>query len=190
MRRAVQTLTACLALLAAAPLLSGCGVEARTETEGPAVQRTAETGIELSGGWAKAAKAGGMTGVFGTLENRGDHDLVIDGSAAGALESDAAQTIELHEVTSDGVMQPIPGEVRIPRGGSFELAPGANHIMLMDLRSELLAGDDVRFTLRFADGTEATFTVPVKDYAGANERYAGDESHDGPDASDDEHGGH
>ena len=188
MRRAVYTLTASLALLTAAPLLSGCGTEARQDAGGTSAQRAAEDRVALAGGWAKAAKSDGMTGVFGTLENRSERDLVI-ADPAGSVESDAAQTVELHEVTQDGLMRPIPGEVRIPAGGSFELAPGADHIMLMGLRRDLLAGEDVRVTIRFADGTKAAFTVPVKAYAGANERYTGDDPHDS-DHSDDEHGGH
>lgn len=137
--------------------------------------------VELTEGWAKSAAAGGMTGVFGTLTNGTDSDLVIT-----RVESSAAGMIELHEVTPDGVMQAIAGDVVVPAHGSFELAPGANHIMLMDLTKGLLAGDEVTFTLHLAasDGTisSAEFTVLVKDYAGANENYGdldhGAEPHD------------
>ena len=79
--------------------------------------------------------------------------------------------IELHEVTADGIMQPIAGDVVVPAHGTFELMPGANHIMLMDLRKDLLAGDEVKFTLHLASSDGSTFsvdlTVLVKDYAGA-----------------------
>jgi len=55
---------------------------------------------------------------------------------------------------------------------SFELAPGANHIMLIGLTRPLLAGDEVSVTLTFSDGTEVALTAMVKDYTGANEEYA------------------
>lgn len=186
-----SALTAALALALAAPLLSGCSDAARPQTgSGSAEQHAAEhsgEAVRLTDGWAKSADAGGMTGVFGTLENRGDEDLTITG-----VESDAAEHVELHEVTTSGVMQPFSGEARIPAGGDFELAPGANHVMLMGLTRELLAGDEVRFTVRFSDDTSAEFAALVKDYSGANENYGGE--HDGAgadmDAGHDEHDSH
>lgn len=70
----------------------------------------------------------------------------------------------------------MEGGFVIPAGGEFALAPGANHIMLMDLQSPLLAGDETTFTLTFSDDSTYEFTAPVKDYSGANENYdEGDE---------------
>lgn len=169
MRAAVTTLAAALALVATVPLLSGCGAAARPESEVAAVPVLVE-------GWAKAAEAGEMSGVFGTLENPGTEDLVI-----ASVTSEQAEMAELHEITSAGVMQEIAGDVRLPARGSIEFAPGADHIMLMGLSEDLLPGDDVELTIRFSDGTESQVSVPVKDYAGANENYdsgAGDAEHD------------
>lgn len=156
-RRSIAALAAVLVVLAA-PLLSGCSSSSSGSTTGAS--------LTLSDGWAKSAEIGGMTGVFGTLTNDGAHDLVIEG-----VDSDAAGMVELHEVTADGVMQEIAGDVVIPAGGTFELAPGANHIMLMNLSRELLAGEEVEITLALSDGSRATFVVLVKDFAGANEEY-------------------
>lgn len=143
-------------------------------------------------GWAKSAASGGMTGVFGTLTNESDEDLEITG-----VESNDAGMIELHEVTPDGVMQPISGKVVVPAQGTFELAPGANHIMLMNLKRDLLAGDEVTFTLHLkaSDGSTSsvTLTVLVKDYAGANENYggeAGDSAEHDTSHEPDSHGSH
>lgn len=188
MKRRITALAAAALLAATAPLLSACATppvgtpEMATEAGEPA-----EAGLMLGEGWAKAGEAGGMTGVFGTLMNGSRHDIVITG-----VESDAAGMIELHEVTAEGVMQEIEGEVVVPAGGSFELAPGANHIMLMDLTGALLAGDEVSFTIRYtSDGVESSedFTVLVKDYAGANESYDdGEHGSGGHDSG--EHEGH
>ncbi|CAG7598262.1 copper chaperone PCu(A)C [Leucobacter soli] len=155
------------------------GAEAGTGANGGTTDETS-SGVELLDGWAKSAPSGGMTGLFGVLENRGDHDLVI-----ASAESPDAGSVELHEVTADGVMQEIAEPVTIPAGGSFELAPGANHLMLLDLQRDLLAGDETTVTLRFSDGTEVELTALVKDYAGANEEY-GDDSHG--DGHDHDHG--
>lgn len=165
-RRLAAALTAAMLALTA-PLLSGCAQNLVLEQQ-----------LFFEGGWVKSAEAGGMTGVFGTLQNGGDDDLTIE-----SAESDAAETVELHEITAAGVMQQIDGEVVIPAKGSYELAPGANHIMLMGLTNDLKAGDSVTVTLHLSDGSSQLLIALVKDYAGANEEYHGSEAHD-------EHAGH
>lgn len=164
MKRAVHSLVTALALAAIAPLLSGCsGVPAGTTGGGP---------VALAEGWAKSAAAGGMTGVFGTLTNHGTAPLSITG-----IESDAAGEAELHEVTAEGVMQEKAGGATLAPGEPFELSPGRDHVMLMGLGHDLLPGDDVTFALRFSDGSTQSYTVPVKDYAGANESYEHGDGH-------------
>lgn len=190
MRKLTTLLTAAL-ITVPALLLTACS-PATQQAEIPA-SADVSTAITLTDGWAKSAELGGMTGLFGTLENSGEEDLTIV-----SVESADAGMIELHEVTADGIMQEIAGDVVIPAHGSFELAPGANHIMLMDLTKNLLAGDEVTLTLTVAtnDGDTASieFTVFVKDYAGANESYD-ESSHDADtshsdDESADAHGSH
>lgn len=193
--RTFTTALAALALAAAAPLLTGCTANtaepAKTIEQTSAALEQAEQTVTITDGWAKAGEKDGMTGVFGTIENHGEADLTITG-----LASDQAGSIELHEVV-DGVMQKIEGEVTIPAGGSIELAPGQDHIMLMQLNDDLLAGDDVAFQLTFDDGSTADLTVLVKDYSGAQEDYADveggtDHDHEGSDHSsmDDEEASH
>lgn len=187
-RMAVLLVAAVAAAALAALSLAGCS--ATTGGAGAptaAAEDAADTGaVSLDGGWAKSAEAGGMTAVFGTLENAGSADLTIAG-----VESDAAEMVQLHEITADGAMREIEGDVVIPADGSLELSPGGNHIMLMGLSRALQAGDEVSVTLRFDDGTSREFTVLVKDYAGANEEYAGDaERGDHDDAEHEEHAGH
>jgi hypothetical protein len=43
--------------------------------------------------------------------------------------------------------------------------------MLLDLRCELRAGDELELVLHFEDGAEQTLTAAVRDYAGAQEEY-------------------
>jgi periplasmic copper chaperone A len=122
--------------------------------------------------WAKAGPAGGMTGVFGTLVNEGDAPVVLTGAAAEGV----AGAVELHETvldpeTGSTVMQRMHDPVGIAPGESYALEPGSDHIMLLDLRCELRAGDDLELVLRFEDGAEQTVTAAVRDYAGAQEEY-------------------
>jgi copper(I)-binding protein len=142
--------------------------------------------------WAKAGPAGGMTGVFGTLVNEGDAPAVLTGASAEGV----AGAVELHETvldpeTGSTVMQRMQDPVAIAPGESYALEPGADHLMLLDLRCGLRAGDDLELVLRFEDGTQQTVTAAVRDYAGAREEYApghGGDQDAGEDAGDG--GGH
>ncbi|CAL9553328.1 hypothetical protein SUDANB121_04499 [Nocardiopsis dassonvillei] len=123
--------------------------------------------------WVKAATVeDGMTGVFGEVANGSDAEVVIV-----AAEHPAAGLVELHEVVTDGadsVMREIDGGFPVPAQGTRSLAPGGDHIMLMDLAEDLEPGDEVTVTVEFADGSTSEFTAPVKEYSGANEEYDGE----------------
>ena len=173
-RRAAIGLAIAASALTASLALAGC-------TSAPSSSATKEVAgqqggsVTVSGAWAKAtdpADTSGhaMSGVFGTLENHGDEDLVIE-----SVSSDVAGIVELHEVVG-GVMRAIAGDVTIPAGGSLLLEPGANHIMLMELREGLAPGDEVDIELSLSDGSVAAFTALVKETSGANESY-GDLAH-------------
>ncbi|MEX5234481.1 copper chaperone PCu(A)C [Kocuria arenosa] len=139
--------------------------------------------------WAKAGSAGGMTGVFATLVNEGDATVVLTGASAEGV----AGAVELHETVLDPetgttVMQRMQGPVGIAPGESYALEPGADHIMLLDLRCGLRAGDELELVLRFEDGAEQRLTAAVRDYAGAQEEY--DPGHSQGDRQGDSGGGH
>ncbi|MBL3698437.1 copper chaperone PCu(A)C [Leucobacter luti] len=180
------------AALAAGLLLTGCSTTpATSDTNGAAQETSAATAassFEIVDGWAKAGD--GMTGVFGSLTNSGDSDLTLT-----SVASPAAAMVELHETVVSGgssVMREVDGGFVIPAGGSFELEPGGNHIMFMDLPKPLLAGDEVELTLTFDDGSTVETSVLVKDYDGAQENYEDIEDSDGGshgDMSSDEHAG-
>ena len=125
--------------------------------------------VTMTDQWVKAAP-GGMTGVFGTLTNSGGHEVSVVSAT-----SPAAGRTELHEVVGNpgesSTMRPKEGGFAIPAGGTHVLAPGADHLMLMDLKGPLRAGADVEVTLTFDDGTTLPFTAQVRDFAGAQEKY-------------------
>lgn len=165
------------ALLAVSMLaLSGCAAESA-----PAEIRSAPAGevVTIEDAWVKSADEG-MSAAFGTLENSGDTDVTVV-----SVTSEASSMLELHETVENEagemVMREIEGGFIIPAGGDFELEPGANHIMLMDLASPLQAGDEATFTLTFSDDSTYEFTAPVKDYSGANENYEESDEHEGMD---------
>ena len=126
-------------------------------------------GLALVDPWVKAAEEG-MTSAFGTLANDTGRDLQLI-----AASTPSAGMVELHETASDGSggmsMQEKEGGFPVPDGGELVLAPGGDHLMLMDLPAPLQPGDEVELTLQCEDGTELTVTATVKDFAGAQEHY-------------------
>jgi periplasmic copper chaperone A len=92
-----------------------------------------------------------------------------------AGSSPAAGRVEVHEVAADGTggksMRPKAGGVSIPAGGTHDLVPGGDHLMLMDLVEPLRPGADVTLTVEFEDGSTLPVTAQVRDFAGAGEEY-------------------
>jgi copper(I)-binding protein len=162
-----------IAVAAAVLMLALSGCAGATETPAATAEaKTAADTLTMTDAWVKASESG-MTGAFGLLDNSGTDDVTIV-----SAETTAANMIELHETVAndagDMVMQEKQGGFVVPAGGSIELAPGANHIMLMGLTGPLAAGEETTFTLTLDDGSRFEFTAPVKDYTGANETYEGD----------------
>jgi copper(I)-binding protein len=156
--------------LALAGVASGCSQSGDTAATG-AVAATQADHVTVSDAWVKSAPSG-MTAVFGTLVNDGDAEARLE-SVTTAL----AAKVELHETVSDGAggmtMRPKEGGFRIPAGTSHELAPGGDHLMLMGLTGPADAGAEVELVLHFADGSTRAATALVKDFTGADEKYAG-----------------
>lgn len=125
--------------------------------------------VTLTDAWIKAANSG-MTAIFGTLTNTSDHEITIT-----AAVTDISMMVELHEVVEkDGqmVMQPKEGGFVIPAGGTHELAPGGDHIMIMDLNRALTPGDSITATLATSDGATIPVTAQVRSFDGGGETYA------------------
>ena len=125
-------------------------------------------GISVTDPWVKTAE-NGMTPVFGTLTAVGSTPATI----VAARTSASAHT-ELHEVVmSDGAMKmrPKEGGFVVEPGTPHTLAPGGDHIMIMDLATPIRAGDQVEVTLDLADGTTTSFTALAKDTTGGEENY-------------------
>lgn len=103
-------------------------------------------------------KAATNSAMYLVLDNRGpEADRLLGGAAS------VARAVELHESRiEDGVMRMRPVEgVDLQPGETVTLQPGGLHLMLVDLRQPLEAGDSVRLTLRFlhADPLEVSAEV-------------------------------
>jgi copper(I)-binding protein len=154
----------------AAVLLTGCS---STTDDAPATEADAVT---VSDQWVKAADTG-MSAAFAQLTNSGGQDVRIV-----SVSSPASTRMELHEIAAgaDGatVMREKQGGVTIAANGTHALAPGGDHLMLMDLTAPLTPGATTTFTLTFEDGSTADFDAQVRDFSGNQENYDPSGGHD------------
>ncbi|GAA0580261.1 hypothetical protein GCM10010172_76530 [Paractinoplanes ferrugineus] len=175
MKNTLSMVVAAVGVVAALGL-AGCGGSNEASGSGKPAGSAAgpsasAAALTMKDPWVKAAPAGEMTAAFGVLTNGTAADITVVSAES------AASPMELHEMTmKDGqmVMQPKPGGFVIKAGGSHELSPGGDHLMLMKPAKAIEAGDEVAFTLKLADGTAVPFTAIAKPFAGAGESYAPD----------------
>jgi len=94
-----------------------------------------------------------------TLKNGGDRDVQL---VAASCPSAAAAELHNH-IDDNGVMRMRRvKEILVPAKGEVQLKPGGYHMMLIDLKAPLKAGDKLAITLIFADGSNKTIEVPVR----------------------------
>lgn len=110
------------------------------------------------------------TGMFAQITSASGGRLV---SAA----SPVAGVVEIHEMAMDGDvmrMRAVPG-LDLPAGKMVELKPGGYHVMLLDLKQPLKAGDSVPVTLvvEGKDGKRETLELkaPVKALGAAHDKH-------------------
>ncbi len=97
--------------------------------------------------WARATVAGQQaSGAFMTLTSTTDARLV-------SVQSPAAGVAEIHEMAlENNVMRMRPvGSLALPAGKPVELRPGGYHLMLLDLKKPLEAGQSVGLMLTVED---------------------------------------
>jgi len=116
--------------------------------------------IEVTHPYALAAIAGGNGAIYLELTNKGGSpDTLL------RVESQAADAAEVHETKIDenDVMRMTPlTKLEIPVDGSVKLEPGGKHIMLVNLKHELKAGEKVGLTLIFANAGSLTVEAEVR----------------------------
>ncbi len=121
-------------------------------TAGPA------DGVRAERPWARAtAPQQKVGGAYVTLTSPADDRLL-------GASSPAAGRVEVHEMRMDGNvmrMRELADGVPLPAGKAVAFAPGGYHIMLMDLKQPLAAGQTVSVRLRFQNAPPLDLQVPV-----------------------------
>lgn len=159
-----------LVLVASAALAVGSLAACSSESDEPeeAAASAATCAVEVTDAWVKATDTE-MTGAFGELTNTSDAQLTIVSAT-----SPVAGKMEIHEVVdSDGqmIMRPLEGGLVIEAGQTATLAPGQNHLMLMELPEPIEAGQEVEITMTCGNGATAPFTGVAKPFQGGEETY-------------------
>lgn len=122
----------------------------------------AQAEVNISEPWVRATTSQQKaTGAFMKLETSRPMTLI-------GARSPVAGVVEVHEMATEaGVMKmrAIP-KLALPAGKVTELKPGSYHIMLMDLKAPLPAGEKVEITLVLEDEQqqrhEQTVTAEVR----------------------------
>jgi copper(I)-binding protein len=109
----------------------------------------------------------GTGAVYFKMSNTGDaSDTLVEVLDARVnAPGDVAGVIELHETKmTDGIMamQKVSG-IEVPAGGTTELKPGSFHVMILDIKRNLVPGDRITLDVRFQSGTEKTIVAEVRE---------------------------
>lgn len=137
-----------IAILAGLFILSACG---------------AKEGIEVRDAWARTSTQGMNSAVYFLIQN---HNAGADELIGAA--SDVAEVVEVHESKMEGdvMMMNRVEAVTLEPSAKVEFKPGGYHVMLIRLKQDLKAGDEITVTLQFRDSADITIKVPVKDAGG------------------------
>jgi len=144
-RRSIHLLAA-VAAVAVTVLLAGCS--------------GASSSLTTTNAWARPGATGGDSAAYLTITNTGTApDTLVSAS------SPAAGSVELHESATDATgmtgMHRIDG-VEIPAGGSVTLEPGAKHLMVMGLTTDLTTGGTLDLDLVFKNAGTVKVKAEVK----------------------------
>ena len=116
--------------------------------------------VTVNNAWSRATAPGqSSAGVWFSITSKQDAKLV-------AVFSSLAGTTQLHTMSQEqGMMKMRAVEsIALPAGKTVELAPGGNHVMLLDLKQPLKAGDSVplKLTIELADKSKKTVEIKAE----------------------------
>jgi copper(I)-binding protein len=117
--------------------------------------------IKIIDPWMRVGAQGQATGLFFKIENKSDKADTLY-----KVEFELAGQIQIHETYDAGNDMMGMREVKqivIPAKSTFELKPGAHHIMLMKLKQDIIKGFVGDVTLHFKRAGKITITAAAKE---------------------------
>jgi periplasmic copper chaperone A len=131
-------------------------------SHGSVAARTYKAGnLVITAPWVRATPRGApVAGGYLSITNNGSEpDRLIGGSFA------ASGRFEVHVMSMDGGvmrMRPAADGLEIKPGQTVEFKPGGLHLMFLELKRQLKAGDTVKGTLEFAKAGKLEIAYPVR----------------------------
>jgi|GEM_PF-305087 len=134
-------------------------IRSRLNTPAGAVKASASAvpDLTVSQAWARATVPGqDVAAVYLTVTS-------TQGAALVGLRSDAAGTVQMHDMTMDGNVMKMRQRERLPlpAGQAVQLQPGGTHLMMQQLKKPLRPGDQVTLSLTLVDQTGLETVVRV-----------------------------
>jgi copper(I)-binding protein len=114
--------------------------------------------IKIENAYTRATVPGQqVAGGFMKIENKGAADQLVSASSLLAGE------VQLHEMAMEGNVMKMRQvkDITVPAGGAVELKPGGLHLMFMNIKAPLTAGESVPVKLKFAKAGEVEVKMPV-----------------------------
>jgi copper(I)-binding protein len=137
-----------------------------------AAQLATAANITVSDAWARATMPGQpVSAAYMKIKSDADAKLI-------GVSSSAVPQVEVHEMKMEGDVM-IMREVKaldLPKGRTVALEPGGFHIMLMNLKQPIVAGEVIPLTLEVESGGKKQM-VKVKAEARAQDGGAAQHHH-------------
>lgn len=117
--------------------------------------------LKITHPWAyETSEMQKTAGLFMDINNEGlESDVLL------SAETDIAEIVEIHSVTNeDGVMRmrSMPDGLELRSEDITVLKPKDNHVMLINLKKQLKAGDEVPLTLKFKHAGEVKVNAVIE----------------------------
>ena len=116
--------------------------------------------IHIAQPWARATPKGAKSGAgYMTITNKG-----ATPDRVSCVSSDASAQCQIHSMTMEGgvmKMRPVEGGLEIKPGETVTLQPSGFHVMLVNLKHPLEAGQTVKATLKFDTAGTVDVDYPV-----------------------------
>ena len=125
----------------------------------------AKGGIEVSEAWARTSTQGMNSAVYFVIQNNNAEADELIGAA-----SSLADATEVHESTMEGGVMKMSHieSIMLEPSAKVEFKPGGYHVMLIGLKQDLKAGDEIEITLQFKNSPDVVVKVMVKEAEGMN----------------------
>ena len=120
--------------------------------------------VKIENAWLQAVPpVAEATAAYMTIRNLGQSALRLTGASSPIATEIEPMITTRHEKNGQEVMgmQSVE-DLEIAPGGTLELKPGGNHLMIMGLTSHPKEGERVKLTVRFApDDQRLDIEIPV-----------------------------